>query len=573
MSLWLVAGCDTSTSLGPPTNGDQGNTSNTQNQPKGADSTTAPVDNGDGGSNPPPPPPFVPPRIDAFVIKNRQKFIGLPAYIKGVEYDSFSFTVTTAPAHGQLIGSAPNLCYIPEANYTGYDQLTYRADSGGDSITLTLYISVGTDFVAPIGIPAPEFGVTQSHTMYLGATYDYNGATGSYHDAGNGPYTHYVDFDTGNDTGNPYGTAASPRKSIPEGLTPGSVVELHGTNVTTPAIHNIRGEGTLNQPIFIRGASPANKAVLRRNVVVEGNYIICENLEFDCRDAPSEVWFWITSTQVPPFITFHHVALRHSLFHDQPTMPTGNPCAMVADLVGFDPALDTGALQIENIVAYDLEVRNFSQWDNFAGGQDYVGVVFGTNTQNCWALDCHLHHLHSTGVSVCRCNGTPNMTPPNHIYAGRNYVHNVKEQCIVFKNAVDCVCSQNVCHTVRVSDSSVGTAIPILNNDGTADWPGSDEIWVLFNTVYDCERGVFHNLTAGLLPGGVLPPGRLSRSYVIGNTFFDIRAIRGSLNSFGMAVFNGNFSQSRLINNLVRDCSEGFRLGVPGMATPEVCGQ
>jgi hypothetical protein len=47
-----------------------------------------------------------------------------------VDGDPLSFTVATQPAHGALTGTAPNLTYTPEANYTGSDSFTFTAADG-----------------------------------------------------------------------------------------------------------------------------------------------------------------------------------------------------------------------------------------------------------------------------------------------------------------------------------------------------------------------------------------------------------------------------------------------------------
>jgi hypothetical protein len=64
--------------------------------------------------------------------------------------------------------------------------------------------------------------------MYAGKTYAAGGFV--YKDAGSGPYTHYVDNtnSASTDTNNPYGTKEKPRKTIPNNLPKGSVVEVHG---------------------------------------------------------------------------------------------------------------------------------------------------------------------------------------------------------------------------------------------------------------------------------------------------------------------------------------------------------
>ena len=67
--------------------------------------------------------------------------------------------------------------------------------------------------------------------MFANRTYDFGSGLVPYPNAGNGPYTHYVDktSPTATDTNNPYGTPDRPRLTIPSSLAPGSVVEIHGS--------------------------------------------------------------------------------------------------------------------------------------------------------------------------------------------------------------------------------------------------------------------------------------------------------------------------------------------------------
>ncbi|MEO7723199.1 MAG: hypothetical protein ABIU29_00695 [Chthoniobacterales bacterium] len=67
----------------------------------------------------------------------------------------------------------------------------------------------------PIGILAPSFGIDQVVTMYSGQTYTFTDGRGTivYPDAGNGPYTHYVDKNAlgATDTNNTFGSPSKPR--------------------------------------------------------------------------------------------------------------------------------------------------------------------------------------------------------------------------------------------------------------------------------------------------------------------------------------------------------------------------
>jgi VCBS repeat-containing protein len=60
-----------------------------------------------------------------------------------VDGDTLTYTVLTQPAHGTLSGTAPNLTYIPAANYNGPDGFTFKINDGmADSNTETVSIAV-----------------------------------------------------------------------------------------------------------------------------------------------------------------------------------------------------------------------------------------------------------------------------------------------------------------------------------------------------------------------------------------------------------------------------------------------
>jgi len=84
-----------------------------------------------------------------------------------VDGDMLSFTIMAAPANGTLSGTAPNLTYIPNANYNGADNFTFVVTDGTTnssaatvSITVTPVndapvanaLSMGTDEDAAVGI-------------------------------------------------------------------------------------------------------------------------------------------------------------------------------------------------------------------------------------------------------------------------------------------------------------------------------------------------------------------------------------------------------------------------------------
>ncbi len=69
------------------------------------------------------------------------------------ENDPLTFSVVTSPANGSLSGSAPNLTYTPDANYTGSDSFTFSANDGsGDAVAATISITVTPVNDAPVAV-------------------------------------------------------------------------------------------------------------------------------------------------------------------------------------------------------------------------------------------------------------------------------------------------------------------------------------------------------------------------------------------------------------------------------------
>jgi hypothetical protein len=484
--------------------------------------------------------------------------------------DTISYSIVTPPAHGVLVGTPPNMVYVPDTDFAGDDALTFRATAGAQSRDRTLRLRVAPQFVRPIGIPEPSFGIEESHSMYADATFDFGAGPEAYRDAGNGPYTHYVDNQLGDDTGNPYGTAANPRKTLPIDLPAGSVVEIHGNGYTESLRHIFRGNGTSDKPIFVRGAHALNKPVLRRPIRIASSWIVVENLEFDAQDfGPSmgsaHNWIVVYEDVTPELKLFHHIAVRHSMVRDQPTFDGANPYSIrvtVNNIEGMSPNNDTDLLT--DIVVYDVEVRNFSQWDAFTGNDDYGAVGFGSNTRRCWVLDSHLHHLRGDGTGGNRVGGMPNQAPARDLYIGRNYIHHMKESCVDLKLVSGVVVSQNVCHTVRKSSSSIGALVDIGGNDANDQWPATDDSWIIFNDLFDGEFGIRHVV----LRSTPLPQGTAARSYAVGNVIQDIRAINGDPGLVGIGIQKSRLCQSRIINNVIYRCDQGIELGNPNSVEP-----
>ena len=85
-----------------------------------------------------------PPVADAQSVTTDED-VSLPVVLTGSDPDggALTYAVATAPAHGALTGTAPNLTYAPAANYNGPDSFTFRVtDNGGLTSTATVSITV-----------------------------------------------------------------------------------------------------------------------------------------------------------------------------------------------------------------------------------------------------------------------------------------------------------------------------------------------------------------------------------------------------------------------------------------------
>jgi photosystem II stability/assembly factor-like uncharacterized protein len=78
--------------------------------------------------------------------------------------DALSYTIVTRPAHGQLTGNAPDLTYIPNANYFGADSFTFKVNDGVvDSAPATVTITVRPVNDAPLlSVPVEQRVTTGS---------------------------------------------------------------------------------------------------------------------------------------------------------------------------------------------------------------------------------------------------------------------------------------------------------------------------------------------------------------------------------------------------------------------------
>jgi hypothetical protein len=435
-----------------------------------------------------------------------------------------AYTLTVTAEHGSVrvypdqesydSGTRVRLTPKPDVGYC-FDQWT-----GVSSKQLVLETTITADtsitanfktWEAPMGIPVPSFGITQTYRMYDTAgnrneSLTYNASLDA------GYYTHYVDSTHGSatNTDNPYGSPSVPRLSPPLDLPAGSVVEIHNASASNGwSEFAISGEGTSAMPIFIRGVgSPSVASVLDIGYYGNAAYIIVEGIEFAAGSA--------LGRQNGTVFENNHICIRGCEF----TNSTGTSATSWTDN------------SLSDIVFYANVIHDNGTWDpNIAeGDEDNHGISIGVGTR-MWVLDNEMYHNSGDGVQI---NGSSAL---NHIYIGRNIAWQNKQTGFWTKTAEDVVFSENVAYLHRPSSSASGAGIGFQYDP--------ERVWFLFNTSYDNAHGI---------QSGSGNAGGREELYFIGNRIYHC--------TNGMTLSDVNPTDPAVVAaNTIFDCTDGIYNG------------
>ncbi len=415
------------------------------------------------------------------------------------------------------------------------------------------------DFIAwcpPIGIPTPEFGISQTHRMYdfatTGAQYDRGSGLAPYPDEGNGPYTHYVDNTGGgchDGNNNGFGSPTEPLCRFPQPIPAGSVVEIHGGpydyNNTGGKIR-MTAHGTAALPVFVRGVPDPELPTIESLIVIQGEYIVFENLVIRPRSVEMRL------LDNDPAAIPHHAAIRGCAFDGTQIRKAHGGDGGIG--INGGPATST---RVTDIVVYNNHIHDGGQ-SEYVGEDDIHGVTVGYPARDVWILDNHIHHNGGDSIQVAH---NANFTT-DHVYIGRNYLHDEGENAVDIKQADDVIVSQNIMHDFEEDfGSSPGEGF-VVHND-------PHRVWVLYNTIYNANIGL---ISTGCDPffaiGNVVHdssyraidfrgPGTV---HVVGNTVS--RSAAGIHGDNGVTV-------AHLVNNIITELTDpaGFHIEyVPGLA-------
>jgi len=359
-------------------------------------------------------------------------------------------------------------------------------------------------WIAPIGIPEPEFGIYETYRMY-----DDDSPTGPRNpdltytrNSEGGYFTNYIDNSGACsnsinpwDNANP-GTVDNPRCEIPRNLPEGSVVEVHGGPYTEQNYSDgsiaFSGNGTESRPIFIRGGGNDKPRFGKKaNAFYDGaSYMIVENLNFN------SFQFLAPYPLTAGDQDLHHIVLRNSVVED-----------------GGGVAVNSWTTNnVHDIVIYNNVIQNNGDYlalNDTSPGADVPGITIA-RSKRVWAIDNYCYRNSNACVFLNVGSGMQNdNTIIQFVYAGRNKGVQNREANFWSKEASFVVFSENEASgsiEVRNADNR--------GNGGMGFQYGPDNVWFLFNEVYD--------ETVGIVVQGDSKTSVGQRNYFIGNTIYDI---------------------------------------------------
>lgn len=343
---------------------------------------------------------------------------------------------------------------------------------------------------------------------------------------------YYIDntHPSATDTSNTYGYPDKPRLTIPETTySAGSYCEIHGgpyTRTSGDAEHDITCNGTEAAPCWFLGTSNAVRPEIMGVIELSGDYIILQWLEssYDTvNDRANALSIGGDSNYAS------HVCIRHCASRGDGQYHAGFSSGVVI----------TGTVgnETNNIVLYNVEMLDNNDYTHSLGAEDdNHGLLIGQYTNNVWVLNCDIHNNSGDGMQISG-NNSNGEARSQYLYIGGNRIYHNSENAIDIKSSLDVIISRNEIYDYVPSGGSDGTAIVIQQEGGE----GCDNIWVLFNHIYDCARGVRSEEA-------------VTNIYVIGNVMHDFTDTYSAL-----YVRTSSASYHLIDNTIARYTTVGWR--------------
>ncbi len=337
--------------------------------------------------------------------------------------------------------------------------------------------AVSSNNSMPVGIPAPEFGITEKPEDYYQRPDPWNEETpGWYYISQQHPQAN---------NSHTFGTPTAPRATIPDPVPAGSVVVLDGEyNFAPTGYDRIIVEGTKSQPVFFI-AEPG--AVVTRKWQVLASYLIVDGLEFTDRG------------KVEMRYPSHHVAFRNGEHHNM----AGK----------FGGSGNSATEKVEHIVIYNNKIHSQVGWNEDASNDlDNHAIKFDTWVDFVWVIGNEGYHNGGSFIQVGNKYAGNDLERNRYYYIGGNKLYENRQSPIEIKQSSDIIISSNTLfNNTRIQSNAAGQG-------GLYILYGPARIWVINNHIYASNFGIAVGSNSGGEGQGV---------YIVGNIIHDIAVEAG----------------------------------------------
>jgi hypothetical protein len=349
------------------------------------------------------------------------------------------------------------------------------------------------------------------------------------------------------------GHPSAPRLTIPNLLPAGSVVELHGTYSfrQTGQGREIRSQGTLAQPVFIRGQDSANIPTITAPMGIWGSYATIENLKCALSttySSDNDRCFFLQPRSAG--LDMNNIVFRNN----EVTGNLGGGAVQAGTAGGATGSLFRDIIFYHNHIHHNGGRHITDPKDD----QDTHGITLTCCSRRIWVLDNEFDWNGGDGMQINGGNSTN--ANVQFVYVGRNNSHHNHQSGLWAKESQDVIFSENTVHDIIRSHS-----VPAAPCFGTHY--GATRTWWIFNHCYGTESGIRFSEETGSGGGGV-PPGNINvaEQYAIGNYFHNIHTERtffDTTSNVAQATITaiGNGASTRhFVNNTMYNIDSGFVL-------------
>jgi hypothetical protein len=339
---------------------------------------------------------------------------------------------------------------------------------------------------------------------------------------------YYINYATGSDTDNTYGTPTAPRRTIPYPVPAGSYVVVSGNYNYIQNDIKLRGEGTsdtwiagVSGPVWVVSDSENKAEITDKKMLLSGSYVYLDGFYFHSGGS-IQLGSYESGSQVD------HILVRNSEMVGEHDVTGG----VLINTVGLesDPASD--------IIIYNNYAHGIGPLDSDVD-IDARGCSIQKYTSNMWIVDNEFSDS-SAGLQV-EAGSLELQTTAHHIYIARNHVYNIAQAGIAVKYALDIIISENIVHDI------IDTPWPPSKGIGFQYAP--DRVWILFNEIYNVYtgiRGASDNGGAGTNGESVFMIGNLIRDILIdGTAYYD------ATEGYGIQINNGATPRYIISNTIV----------------------